>query len=226
MAPPQEAGAAQELARLQVGLETAYATGKVTHRGKQIFLDDIEDIMRSSRDPDELRSIWEGWHAIAIPMREGYSRLVEVANSGAGALGYSDTGALWRSWYDMPAESFSSTTERLWSQLAPMYRQLHCYARARLNETYGAAVQPRTGPNRADLLGDMWAQSWGNVYDLLAPKNGSLGYDLTEALVRHGYDALKETKVAEAFYVSLGFPSLRRRKTFASVSLKDFPKSG
>jgi len=208
LAPPQEGGAAQELARLQVGLETAYATSKVTHRGKQIFLDDIEDIMRSSRDPDELRSIWEGWHAIAIPMREGYSRLVELANSGAGALGYSDTGALWRSWYDMPAESFSSTTERLWSQLAPMYRQLHCYARARLNETYGAAVQPRTGPIRADLLGDMWAQSWGNVYDLLAPKNGSLGYDLTEALVRHGYDALKETKVAEAFYVSLGFPSL------------------
>jgi peptidyl-dipeptidase A len=108
----------------------------------------------------------------------------------------------------MPAESFSSTTERLWSQLAPMYRQLHCYARARLNETYGAAVQPRTGPIRADLLGDMWAQSWGNVYDLLAPKNGSLGYDLTEALVRHGYDALKETKVAEVFYVSLGFPAL------------------
>src|SRR4029079_507781 len=186
LAPPQEAGAAQELARLQVGLETAYATSKVTHRGKQIFVDDIEDIMRSSRDPDELRSIWEGWHEIAIPMREGYSRLVELANSGAGALGYSDTGALWRSWYDMPAESFSSTTERLWSQLAPMYRQLHCYARARLNETYGAAVQPRTGPIRADLLGDMWAQSWGNVYDLLAPKNGSLGYDLTEALVRHG----------------------------------------
>jgi peptidyl-dipeptidase A len=108
----------------------------------------------------------------------------------------------------MPADAFSRRVERLWSQLAPMYRELHCYARARLNERYGDRVQPRTGPLRADLLGDMWAQQWGNVYDLLAPKHASLGYDLTQALVRHGYDALKETKVAEAFYVSLGFPAL------------------
>jgi peptidyl-dipeptidase A len=153
LAPPEEPGAAQELARLQVRLETAYSTGKVVHCGKQIFLDEVEDIMRTSRDPEELRSLWEGWHAIAIPMRQGYSRLIELANSGARALGYSDTGVLWRSWYDMPAEAFSSTTERLWSQLAPMYRQLHCYARARLNERYGAAVQPRSGPTRRPSRG-------------------------------------------------------------------------
>jgi peptidyl-dipeptidase A len=134
--------------------------------------------------------------------------MVELANSGARALGYSDTGVLWRSWYDMPADTFSSTTERVWSQVAPLYRNLHCYARARLNERYGDTVQPRTGTIRADLLGDMWAEQWGNVYDLVAPKNVSLGYDLTEALVRHGYDAIKETKVAESFYVSLGFPPL------------------
>jgi peptidyl-dipeptidase A len=88
-----------------------------------------------------------------FPCARGYSRLIELANSGARALGYSDTGVLWRSWYDMPAEAFSSTTERLWSQLAPMYRQLHCYARARLNERYGAAVQPRSGPTRRPSRG-------------------------------------------------------------------------
>jgi peptidyl-dipeptidase A len=214
---PGETAAAQELAQLQVRLDTTYSTSKVAHQGGQVTLDDIEDIMRTSRDPDELKTLWEGWHAVAIPMRQAYARLVELANSGARALGYSDTGVLWRSWYDMPADAFSETTERLWSQLAPMYRQLHCYARARLNERHGDAVQPRIGPIRADLLGDMWAQEWGNVYDLLAPKDTSLGYDLSEALVRHGYDALKETKIAEAFYVSLGFAPLP--ETFWSRSL-------
>jgi peptidyl-dipeptidase A len=214
---PEQPAAAQELAQLQVRLDSAYSTGKISHLGKEITLDDTEDIMRTSRDPNELKSLWEGWHAVTVPMRPAYARLVELSNSGARALGYSDTGVLWRSWYDMPADAFSQTTERLWSQLAPMYRQLHCYARARLNEKYGDAVQPRTGPLRADLLGDMWAQQWGNVYDLLAPKEASLGYDLTQALVRHGYDALKETKVAEAFYVSLGFPPLP--ETFWSRSL-------
>jgi peptidyl-dipeptidase A len=205
---PEQPGASQELAELQVRLGTAYSTGKVAHRGNQLTLDDIEDIMRTSRDPNELKALWERWHAVAIPMRQAYARMVELANSGARALGYFDTGALWRSWYDMPADGFSRTTERLWSQLAPIYRNLHCYARARLNERYGDAVQPRTGAIRADLLGDMWAQQWGNVYDLLAPKNGSLGYDLSEALVQHGYDAVREVKVAESFYVSLGFPPL------------------
>src|SRR5262249_34139261 len=145
---PEEPGATQELAQLQVRLDSTYSTGKVAHGGKEITLDDVEDIMRASRDPDELKSLWEGWHAVATPMRQAYARLVELANSGARKLGYSDTGVLWRSWYDMPADAFSETTERLWSQLAPMYRQLHCYARARLNEKYGDAMQSRSCPIR------------------------------------------------------------------------------
>jgi peptidyl-dipeptidase A len=89
-----------------------------------------------------------------------------------------------------------------------MYKNLQCYARARLNEKYGDAVQPRTGAIRADLLGDMWAQSWGNVYDLLAPKAADIGYDLTQSLVKQNYDAVKLVKTAENFYTSIGFAPL------------------
>jgi peptidyl-dipeptidase A len=215
--PPDRPGAAEELANIETRLDTTYTTGKVGYRGKEITLDDIEDIMRSSRDPDELKTLWEGWHAVARPMREDYARLVSLANEGARALGYAETGVLWRSWYDLPPDEFARVAERLWSQLAPMYRNLQCYARARLNEKYGDAVQPRTGAIRADLLGDMWAQSWGNIYDLLAPRHADLGYDLTQALVKQGYDADKLVRTAENFYTSIGFERLPQ--TFWTRSL-------
>jgi peptidyl-dipeptidase A len=141
-------------------------------------------------------------------MRDDYARMVSLANEGARELGYAETGVLWRSWYDQPPDEFARTVERLWLQLAPTYQNLQCFARARLNEKYGDAVQPRSGPIRADLLGDMWAQSWSNVYDLLAPKNAELGYDLTQALMKQGYDAVRLVKTAENFYTSIGFAPL------------------
>jgi peptidyl-dipeptidase A len=206
--PPERPGAGEELAEIATRLDTTYSTGKVAYQGKELTLDDIEDIMRGSRDPAELQALWEGWHAVARPMRSDYARMVSLANEGARGLGFADTGALWRSWYDQPPDAFAKTVERLWTQLAPLYRNLHCYARGRLNAKYGDAVQPRRGPIRADLVGNMWAQGWGNVYDLLAPKRGGLGYDLTQALVQQRYDVLRVVKTAERFYTSLGFAPL------------------
>jgi peptidyl-dipeptidase A len=148
--------------------------------------------------------------------------LVSLTNQGARALGYHDTGEVWRSWYDMSPDTFAATSERLWTQLEPMYKNLQCYARARLNDKYGSAVQPRTGPIRADLLGNMWAQSWSNIYDLLAPPDDARDYDLTRALEAKNYDVLKLVKTAEGFYTSLGFAPLP--PTFWTRSLFTRPR--
>jgi len=220
--PPDRPGAAQEMASLSVKIGSIYSTGKFTYRDKTLTLDDIEDVMKSSRDPAELKTLWEGWHAISPAMRADYARLISLANEGARQLGYAEAGVLSRSWYDMPPDAFAATVERLWSQLEPMYKNLQCYARARLNDKYGSAVQPRTGPIRADLLGNMWAQSWSNVYDELAPANNSFGYDLTTALQAKGYDVVKMVKTAEGFYTSLGFPPLP--PTFWTRSLLTRPR--
>jgi peptidyl-dipeptidase A len=208
LAPPDRPGAAEELSNIGVRMSTTYSTAKVPYQGGQLTIEDIEDKLRTSRDPAEIKALWEGWHATAIPMRADYVRQVALANEGARELGWKDTGELWRSWYDMLPEAFAATIERLWSQLAPLYTNLHCYTRTRLNEKYGDAVQPRRGPIRADLLGDPWAQIWDNIYDVLAPKTADLGYDVTEALVKQGYDSVKLVKTAENFYTSLGFPAL------------------
>src|SRR3546814_13932141 len=121
------------------------------------------------------------WHKVGQPMKGDYVRMVDIANAGARELGFADTGAMWRAGYDMPADEFAGLTDRLWDQVKPLYLQLHCYTRAKLNRKYGDAVQPATGPIRADLLGNMWAQEWGNIYDVVAtPGSGALGYDVTD----------------------------------------------
>jgi peptidyl-dipeptidase A len=206
---PSRPGAAQRLAELQTQLDTLYSTGKFEWKGKTLTLDDMEDLLRTSRDPAEIRAVWEGWRKVSPPMRPIYAELVGLSNEGAKELGYADTGALWRSWYDMDPQAFAALTDRLWTEMRPFYVKLHCYVRARLSEKYGPEVQPRTGPIRADLLGNMWAQEWGNIYDIVAPKDAPpLGYDLTEVLTAKGHDAEKMLRTGENFYVSLGFAPL------------------
>ncbi len=206
---PARAGASQELADIEARLDTDYSTAKFPYKGRTLTLDDMEEVLRTSRDPDETRALWEGWRAVASPqMKTDYSRLVELANEGSRELGYADTGVLWRSWYDMPPQAFAAKTDGLWMQVKPLYAKLHCYVRAQLSRKYGPAVQPPTGPIRADLLGNMWSQIWGNVNDIVAPKGTSLGYDLTAALQAHGYDAAKIVHTADNWYQSIGFAPL------------------
>jgi peptidyl-dipeptidase A len=199
-------GASQELADIRARLDSDYSTAKFVYNGKTLTLDDMEDILRTSRDPNETRTLWEGWRAVSSPQMKGdYVRLVTLANAGSRELGYADTGALWRSWYDMPPDAFAAKTDALWHQVEPLYNKLHCYVRAKLNTKYGAAVQPATGPIREDLTGNMWGQEWENIYDIVKPQNVSLGYNLTASLVAHGYDPVKMVHVADNWYQSIGF---------------------
>ena len=207
---PTTPGAAAELNAIATKLQSSYGKGKGTLNGKPINGSDIEAEMGSNRNPAQLQEMWTSWHDnVGTPMKQDYARLVEIANKGAVELGYKDVGAMWRSQYDMPADEFAALTDKLWKQVKPLYDELHCYTRTKLNEKYGARVQPASGPIRADLLGNMWAQEWGNIYDVVAPKGaGDLGFDTTDLLAAKGYDPLKMVKTGEGFFSSLGFAPL------------------
>ncbi|UTP39430.1 M2 family metallopeptidase [Phenylobacterium sp. LH3H17] len=205
---PDRPGAAAELATLSTKLDSTYSSGKFQHGGKTLTLNDAEDILAASRDPAELRAVWEGWHSISPVMRADYAKLAALSNEGARGLGFKDTGALWRSNYDMDPDAFGAETDRLWKQVEPFYKNLHCYVRARLNDKYGDAVQKRSGPIRADLLGNMWAQQWGNIYDVVQPKAATSSYDLDKLLESRGYDPVKMVKTGEGFYTSMGLAPL------------------
>jgi peptidyl-dipeptidase A len=177
---PTKEGAAAELSTIATKLNSAYGKGRGTLRGKEINGSDIEAEMGTNRNPEELKEMWASWHDnVGKPMGKDYARMVEIANEGAEELGFKDVGAMWRSGYDMPADDFAALTDKLWLEVKPLYDELHTYTRNKLNAKYGDAVQSKTGPIRADLLGNMWAQEWGGIYDVVAPAGaGDIGYDI------------------------------------------------
>jgi peptidyl-dipeptidase A len=207
---PTRPGAAQELSEIATRMASSYGKGRGTKGGQPINGSDIEAAMGDSRNPDELKEMWVSWHDnVGAPMRSDYAEMVGIANDGAKELGFSDVGAMWRSGYDMPPEQFEQLADKLWKEVEPLYLSLHTYVRWKLNDKYGDAVQAKTGPIRADLLGNMWAQEWGNIYDVVAPPGaGDLGYDIGDLLKAKNYDPVKMVKTGEGFYSSLGFAPL------------------
>jgi peptidyl-dipeptidase A len=209
VAAPKDPALRKELTQIAASLESDYGKGKfVDSHGKTLDINDVEKIMAESRDPNELKQVWLGWHAVGAPMRKRYVRFVDLSNQGARELGFKDTGVLWRAGYDMPAEQFSDDLDRLWNQVRPLYLSLYTFVRARLSQKYGPQVVPPDGPIPAHLLGNPWAQSWGNIFPLLGLPDTSRGYDLTELLRAKNLDAHGMVKYGENFYKSLGFAPL------------------
>ena len=209
MPAPQDPAKSAELAKIGAELNSMYGKGNyTTESGKTLSLGQMTAKMASSRNYDELLEMWQGWRTISPDMKPLYIRQAELANEGAQGLGYADLGAMWRSNYDMSADEFAKEVDRLWGQAKPLYDDLHCYVRTELGKTYGEDKVPQDQPIPAHLLGNMWAQSWGNIYDVVAPENADPGYDLTKQLAANNYDEIKMVKGAETFFTSLGFEAL------------------
>jgi peptidyl-dipeptidase A len=213
-----------ELAKLAAGMEAAYGSATYCPKGPESCRNEIQlkQVLEESRDYDELLAAWRGWHDAARPLRPDYVRFVELANEGARALGFADLGVMWRSGYDMPADEFRQEAARLYGQVEPLYRDLQCYARGRLAKKYGEEKVPAGKPIPAHLLGNMWAQQWDAVYDLLEPYPGVSNLDVDAALEKQGYDAVKMMKSAETFYQSIAFPKLP--ETFWERSMLTRPR--
>ncbi|HRI07369.1 MAG TPA: M2 family metallopeptidase [Nannocystaceae bacterium] len=209
---PSDAAKREELAALGSKMEGIYGKGKhcVTKGKKETCRDlgELSDVIAASRDYDELLDAWKGWHQIAREIRPLYARFVALANEGAHELGAADLGQLWRAAYDMTPAQFEAESERLWEQVQPLYEQLHCYVRAELGEKYGTGRVPQDGLIPAHLLGNMWAQEWGNIYPLVTPYPGKTSIDVTAALKSAGYDEIKMVKLGESFFTSLGLDPL------------------
>ena len=185
-------------------------------------LGQLEKVLATSHDPARLKEVWLGWHAQSPAYKQDYAKYVELSNKGARTMGFADTGALWRSRYDMAPDAFSAEMERLWQQVKPLYDSLHTYTRYKLRQAYGPDVVPADGPIPAHLLGNMWAQSWDNLYPILKPAGLEKGEDLTALLEERKTSAVEMTRYAEGFYTSLGMRKLPA--TFWERSLLTKPR--
>ncbi len=223
LAAPGDPKKSAELTQITTRMEGTYGKGKYCRKENECLdLGQLSKIIAESKDPKALTEAWTGWHSIAPPIKADFARYVELANEGAKELGFADTGAMWRSKYDMPADDFAKEVDRLWEQVKPLYLSLHAYTRKKLAAQYGASVVDPKAPIPAHLLGNMWAQSWDNLYPLLQPPNSDPGYDLTKILQARKASAVDMTKMAESMYVSLGFAPLPQ--TFWERSLLTKPR--
>jgi peptidyl-dipeptidase A len=217
---PSDAAKRSELATITTSMDAMYGEGKYCPKGKTVLkfskddngcknLDELDEIIGTSRNYDEITEAWVGWHTISKPMRPMYERFVELSNEGAKELGFADVGVMWRSGYDMSAEDFEREADRLYDQVKPLYQGLQCYARKRLAQKYGRDKVPDGKPIPAHLLGNMWAQQWNRVFDdLLKPYPNASIETADRQLQAQKWDAVKITKSAESFYTSIGFPAL------------------
>ncbi|PSQ71230.1 MAG: peptidyl-dipeptidase [Bacteroidetes bacterium QH_9_67_14] len=206
-APPDS----QKTARLterSVDLESAYAQGEWCPG-------------EASSDRGPFAEDAGGWRTVSPPMQDDYTQFVELMNEGARSLGFSDVGAMWRSNYDMPPAEFADTMDRLWQQVRPLYVELHTYVRHRLAEQYGEDVVAPGEPIPAHLLGNMWAQSWTNIFPLVAPEDADPGYDLTERIREEDLSPEEMVEYGEGFFTSLGLDPLP--ETFWARSLFEKP---
>jgi peptidyl-dipeptidase A len=203
----------EEVARLGTNLEAEYGKGKACpptgkFAGKCLPIGEVEQVLASSRDPQEMKEVWTAWNAIGSPLRQKFTRFIQLQNKGAQELGFKDMGAMWRSNYDMTPEQFSADVERLWEQVRPFYESLHAYVRNRIFKQYGSQAVTTDGLIRSDLLGNPWAQEWSNIYPIVSAAGSGPGYDLTDILKQKKIDELAMVRYGENFFKSLGFAPL------------------
>ena len=201
MPAPKDPAKLAELTQIATRMEGTYGAGTYcTGEGdakKCRQLGELEDVLRSSRDYDAQLDAWQGWHTIAQPMRKDYTRFVELVNEGSKEMGFADTGEMWRSGYDMTPAEIAAETDRLWGQVKPLYEQLHCYTRTKLQAAYGVEKGQVNGLLPAHLMGNMWQQDWGNLWDMLEPYKGAGSLDITGALEKQ-YQADYQAALAKA----------------------------
>ena len=108
----------------------------------------------------------------------------------------------------MSPADFEADTDRLWAEVKPLYDKLHCYVRGELRKVYGPDKIGPKAPIPAHLLGNMWAQEWHNIYDLVEPYKGEAPLDVTRKIKARKRDEKKMVKQGERFFISLGFDPL------------------
>ena len=210
MPPPLDESLASELSSISTKLEAMYGSGEYCYEDGNCYdLEAFEQIIDTSRNPDELLMAWNGWHEVGKPMKSMYMRMVEIGNEGSRDLGYSGLDDLWFSKYDMPADKFLEVTDSVWEEVKPLYEALHCHVRSQLNEYYGDEIVPPEGPLPVHLTGNMWGQSWSNIYDLVYPQaSQTKSVDVTKIIKDRNINEIEMVEYAEDFFLSMGFEPL------------------
>ncbi|CRL05281.1 CLUMA_CG018154, isoform A [Clunio marinus] len=196
-------------------MSTAYNSARICPFGKPncdtssegLTLDpDIELLLSSSENFDEMKWTWEQWHEKSGKlMRDDYKIYIEMMNKAAIANGHDNAGEMWRERYE--DDQLIEKVDKLWDEVKPLYNELHTYVRNQLRHLYGDKIDKKNELIPAHLLGNMWAQNWVHLYDRIKPfKNASL-VDVTRTMEEKNFNVRKMFEMSDDFYMSMGLPS-------------------
>jgi peptidyl-dipeptidase A len=65
-----------------------------------------------------------------------------------------DYGEMWRESYE--DDNFVANVDKMWSQVEPLYKELHTYVRRKLQKMYSKDMDKDSKLIPAHLLGNMW----------------------------------------------------------------------
>ncbi|XP_013379232.1 angiotensin-converting enzyme [Lingula anatina] len=205
-------------------MESIYDKGKVCRPHSEASClplePDLVNLMMTSRDYDELLWAWKSWRDVTgPPIRDLYREFVVFQNKAAKENGFADMGEFWRI-SNFEDKNLDKIVDGLFDQVKPLYQQLHAYVRRKLINQYGEKYVSPTGPIPAHLLGNMWAQQWDLILDLLQPYPNVPSVDVTSALKKQNYTVQKMFKTAEAFFCSLGMDNMTKEFWEKSMVVK------
>ncbi|XP_006609675.1 angiotensin-converting enzyme-like [Apis dorsata] len=197
-----------ELHNLILEMKEIYARTRVCpYRTIEVNCDlsldhDVNKAMAKSKNYDELLYYWHAWHEATGPqLKTKYIRYVQLANQAARLNGFQDAGDQMREFFE--EEYFQQNTADVMSAIMHLYKNLFTYVRTKLFERYGDKVR-RDGPLPAHILGNMWAQNWEELYDLVQPFPASKKLDVTLEMMIQSFTSLRIFQIAEEFFTSLG----------------------
>ncbi|KAF8795127.1 Angiotensin-converting enzyme like protein [Argiope bruennichi] len=135
--------------------------------------------------------------------------------------GFEDTGEFERDAYE--SDTFVEEIEELWQTLKPLYEQLHAYVRRKLIQYYPHVDIKEDGPIPAHILGNMWSESWNNIFDIVKPYPNKTYVNLLKMELKKKMTPLDMFKTAEDFFTSLGLPEMTPE--FWHYSIIEKPKN-
>ncbi|KAM7313925.1 angiotensin-converting enzyme-like [Ixodes scapularis] len=194
-----------QMENLSSTMSRVYSSSLVTVGGMQnlSLTPNLTAIMAKVGNYTELQEAWTAWHDTVGRKERGlYIPFVQLLNKTATLNGYGSVKDKWLENYEM--ENISDVIDTVWEEVAPLYKKLHAFVRMKLKSIYKGKL-PTDGTIPAHLLGNMWAQSWDNLYANLS--SGS-PLDVSEELVKQKWTVHKMWKTAEDFFVSMGLPNM------------------
>ena len=158
--------------------------------------------MATSRNYSELLWAWKGWHEESGgKMRSLFTKSVELQNKGARDNGYADLSEYWIQ--DFEAENFEKIMDDLFAEIKPFYQELHAYVRRVLDKEYGANYNSSSHDPQliqAHLLGNMWAQTWENIFPLVKPYPNAKPINYDKILKEQNFTPMKIFQVRFSIY--------------------------